>query len=121
MASRGQRRFVTYVLEVNVSLAGDVIDHVANILLPAATDEILLGHTVLRTHTRTHTHTNNERFLDGPQSSYSHDGAASSFYFFCYRLVSACPSMFSELVQTSQNAMTSATSNCIILSTHTLN
>lgn len=45
---------VTYVLEVNVSLARDVVHDVPNLLLPAAANEILLGRSVLHTHRHTH-------------------------------------------------------------------
>lgn len=54
VASGGRCWFVTYMLKVNMSLAGYVIDHVPDLLLPAATDEVLLGHTMLRTHAHIH-------------------------------------------------------------------
>ena len=38
---------VTYVLQMNVSLAGDVVHHVPDVLLPAAADEVLLRGSVL--------------------------------------------------------------------------
>lgn len=41
------------MLQVHVSLTGDVIHNIPNVLLPAAPDEILLRSSVLERHTIT--------------------------------------------------------------------
>lgn len=45
----------TYVLKMNVSLAGDVVDNISDVLLSAAADEVLLRSSVLQKDTRTDT------------------------------------------------------------------
>lgn len=46
----------TYMLQVYVSLTSDVIDHVSDVLLPAATNEVLLRSAVLEKQHRNMTH-----------------------------------------------------------------
>lgn len=43
----------TYVLKMNVSLAGDVVDNISDVLLSAAADEVLLRSSVLQKDNRT--------------------------------------------------------------------
>lgn len=43
----------TYMLKMNVSLAGDVVDDISDVLLSAAADEVLLRRSVLQKDNRT--------------------------------------------------------------------
>lgn len=45
----------TYVLKMNVGLAGDVVDNISDVLLSAAADEVLLRSSVLQKDKRTDT------------------------------------------------------------------
>lgn len=47
----------TYMLKMNVSLAGDVVRNVPDVLLAVAADEVLLRSSVLQRHTRTNKNT----------------------------------------------------------------
>lgn len=53
----------TYVLKMNVSLTGDVVRNVPDVLLPVAADEVLLRSSVLQRHTNKQKHFSNNSYL----------------------------------------------------------